>query len=211
MRPGEFRGDVAEFGKGSWKCRTKSASVDSILLTRLPIYFAAQDSPFVTEKTREIYFEVKVTKIGQGSGTDEASLALGFCAQPYPSWRLPGWERGSLGVHSDDGRRYVNDSFGGKDFTSAFKKGETVGLGMEFRVPDSGSGKSINKSAVDVFFTRNGQRAGGWSLHEELDEASGEVEGLEGDYDLYGGIGTFGAVEFEVNFARERWMYQPPL
>jgi hypothetical protein len=33
---------------------------------------------------------------------------------------------------------------------------------------------------------------GGWDLHEEVDADSGGVEGLEGDYDLYGAIGLFG-------------------
>ncbi|KAL9115998.1 MAG: hypothetical protein Q9227_000366 [Pyrenula ochraceoflavens] len=210
VRPAEFAGDIAEFSNGFWKGRTKSGSKDSILLTRLPLYFAAQDSPLDTERTKSIYFEVKIAKIGRGRGSDEASLAIGFCAQPYPTWRLPGWERGSLGVHSDDGRRYVNDSWGGKDFTIAFKAGETIGLGMEFKVPRcDGDETQSRKADVEVFLTRNGSRAGGWNLQEELDEASGDIEGLTGDYDLYGGIGTFGSVEFEVSFAREHWLYQP--
>jgi len=39
---------------------------------------------------------------------------------------MPGWQRGSLAVHGDDGRKYINDSWGGKDFTSSFKEGETL-------------------------------------------------------------------------------------
>jgi hypothetical protein len=38
-------------------------------------------------------------------------------------------------VHGDDGRRFVNDTWGGKDFTAKFVEGETVGIGMEFSVP----------------------------------------------------------------------------
>ena len=74
--------------------------------------------------------------MGSGRRSEEAGIAVGYCAKPYPGWRLPGWERASLGVHGDDGRRFVNDSYGGKDFTKAFKPGETVGIGMELTVPE---------------------------------------------------------------------------
>ncbi|KAJ4290767.1 hypothetical protein N0V88_006516 [Collariella sp. IMI 366227] len=39
-------------------------------------------------------------------------LSLGFTALPYPSFRMPGWHRGSLAIHGDDGHRYVNDAYG---------------------------------------------------------------------------------------------------
>lgn len=68
-------------------------------------------------------------------GRGENGVALGYCAKPYPTWRLPGWERASLGVHGDDGRRFVNDTWGGKDFTAKFVEGETVGIGIDFGVP----------------------------------------------------------------------------
>lgn len=64
----------------------------------------------------------------------DTAVAVGFVGCPYPGFRLPGWNRGSLGVHSDDGRRYCNDSYGGKDFTMPFREGEVVGIGMCFRV-----------------------------------------------------------------------------
>ena len=66
----------------------------------------------------------------------ESGIAVGFCAKPYPGWRLPGWERASLGVHGDDGRRFVNDTWGGKDFTTEFRPGESVGIGMIFDTPN---------------------------------------------------------------------------
>jgi hypothetical protein len=45
-------------------------------------------------------------------------------------------------VHGDDGRRFVNDTWGGKDFTTKFIEGETVGIGIEFGVwvADAGAG-----------------------------------------------------------------------
>lgn len=206
VKPPEFSGDISKLEEGKWRGRTKTASKDSILLSQLPLYFAAQDSPMYTERPRTAYFEVKVLQVGQTDNGDQAALALGFCAQPYPSWRLPGWERGSLGVHGDDGRRYVNDSWGGQDFTNPFKASETVGIGITFTIPQENTNSL--RAPSTVFFTRNGQKVGGWDLNEQLDAVSGEVKGLEGDYDLYAGIGTFGQIEFEATFAPERWLYR---
>jgi hypothetical protein len=106
----------------------------------------------------------------------------------------------------------VNDSWGGKQFTDAFKLNDTVGLGMVFRLPEhlnEASGTRGKRLQVDVFFTRNGQREGGWDLHEEVDQEAGGVEGLEGDYDLYGAIGLFGGVDFEVCFDPAGWLWKP--
>lgn len=200
---------------GLWRGLTKQRSQDSCLLSSLPLYFAVADSPFNTGRKKSIYFEVKILRIGGNSGTDESSLALGYCALPYPTWRMPGWERGSLAVHADDGRRYVNNTWGGKDFTSPVQEGETVGLGMTFGIPDSPPEyrelpAEEAKLKVDIFFTRNGKPSGGWSLHEELDAQDDlGVDGLDGLFDLYGAVGTFGDVRFEAAFSSRDWLWQP--
>lgn len=114
-------------------------------------------------------------------------MAVGFVGCPYPGFRLPGWNRASIGVHSDDGRRYCNDSYGGKDFTRPFGVGETVGIGMIFSTAGSGSG-------VDVYFTRDGKKTGGWRLDEETDAELdwNATEGLDGSCDIYAAIGVWG-------------------
>ncbi|OJD35848.1 spry domain-containing protein [Diplodia corticola] len=218
---------------GRYRGRTASGCGDACLWTALPLYSAAAHSPSVTAnagRPKTVYFELRVAGVGgmPGAGNSkntsleeaDAGIALGFVAQPYPAWRLPGWQRGSLGVHGDDGRRYVNDTFGGVDFTTAFAQGDTVGLGMTFGLPRNGpppqygqqqqQQRRPGKCDVQVFFTRNGKRAGGWDLHEELDErAIGGVEGLEGDFDVHGAVGVFGGVEFAVFFNQADWMYRP--
>ena len=212
VRQHEYNGDLDPTGPGRWRGRTVDRNGDCLVLTHLPLYFAAEDSPFMREKRTTIYFEVtlRALRAGPGSDGDSSGFSIGFAAQPYPSWRSPGWERGSLGVFSDDGCRFVNDSWGGRDFTSAITVGETVGLGMIFSLPDQPSAKGGKKSChVEVFFTRNGRHAGGWNLHEETDEESGGVDGLEGDYDLYGAIGLFGGVDFEACFDPAGWLWRP--
>ncbi|KAI9817208.1 MAG: hypothetical protein M1827_001321 [Pycnora praestabilis] len=217
MRPREFSGELLAQAKGSYKAKTKRKSRDALLMTELPLYSVNENSPLATEVRKTIYFEVRVISLGKGRDTEESGLALGFCAQPYPSWRLPGWERGSLGVHGDDGRRYVNDTWGGKDFTQPFKPGQTVGIGMTFSIPDSPPSYDTAPAVatqinVEVFFTRDGKKDGGWNIHEELDAdptQDGGVQGLDGLYDLYGAMGTFGSVEFEVFFDSKDWLWRP--
>lgn len=214
VRPREFNGDLSIMSKGKWRGMARDRNGDCIILTNLPLYFRFENSPFLTEARKNIYFEVKLLSLGAGPGSGEADssgLSIGFVAQPYPTWRSPGWERASLGVFSDDGCRFVNDSWGGKDFIAPFEVGDTIGLGMVFSLPEnintvSGDGAKLK---VDVFCTRNGERVGGWDLHEEVDQESGGVEGLEGDFDIYGAVGLFGGVGFEVCFDRSSWLYRP--
>lgn len=211
VRSKEFNGDLSIMSRGKWKGVARDGNGDCIILTNLPLYFPSEHSPFVTEKRKVIYFEVKLLYLGAGpgNGADSSGLSIGFVAQPYPTWRSPGWERGSLGVFSDDGCRFVNDSWGGKDFIAPFEIGDTIGLGAVFSLPENINTVSASGAKLDVniFCTRNGQRVGGWDLHEEVDQDSGGVEGLEGDFDIYGAIGLFGGVGFEACFDRSSWLY----
>ncbi|KAI9785925.1 MAG: hypothetical protein M1839_008191 [Geoglossum umbratile] len=214
-KPVEYIGDLNSISTGAWRARTPERCPDSCLLSRLPLYSSLNDSPLRTGMRKTIYFELRVLSLGRGGGADESSLAIGFCAQPQPTWRLPGWERGSLGVHGDDGRRYVNDSFGGKDFTAPFEVGQIVGLGMVFSPPDTNQGPNLMEQPqsggvkVEVFFTRDGKKDGGWDLHEQLDaELDESIEGLGGAWDLYAAVGAFGGVEFEVYFDSKDWLWR---
>lgn len=215
LKPREYHGDLSMPSIGTWKGSTRHGSNDSCLITSCPLYFACPDSPWNAREKKTIYFEVNVRSLGSRFSSNESSIALGYCAMPYPTWRLPGWERGSLAVHGDDGRRYVNDTWGGKDFTSAFHAGDTIGLGMSFSVPDLPPGYAVSshtntKLKVEVFFTRNGRLEGGWDLHEELDATKDlGIEGLDGQFDLYGAVGTFGSIEFDCRFNRPDWLWLP--
>ncbi|CAI6339762.1 unnamed protein product [Periconia digitata] len=213
-----YTGDViAQTQAGHWKCRTHVKCNDSSLLTNLPMYCVYNDSPLTTHRPKTIYFELKVQSVGRGGfslSEAEAGIAIGFIAPPYPTFRLPGWQRGSLGIHGDDGRKYINDTFGGTDFTTTFLSGDVVGIGMTFAPPknppsyeQSQQGKILD---IDVFFTRNGVREGGWDGNEELDERSvGGTMGLRGECDLFPAVGVFGGVDFEVFFHPSQWLYNP--
>ena len=214
QRPREYSGSLDSRGLGHWRGTTRDGCRDCSLLSSLPLYFAEIDSPSDSGMDKTVYFELKILSIGSRSYTGESALAIGYCAVPYPTWRMPGWERGSFAVHSDDGRRYVSDPDGGVDFTSPFRVGETVGLGIRFAVPAS---KGMDPAPApthgpdgEVYFTRNGRRTAGWNVHEETDAAKefGAL-GIDGTYDLFGAIGVYGSVSFEAVFDPRLWLFRP--
>ena len=215
MKPKEYKGDLLQPDKGAWKGSTRSGAADSCLISSAPLFFAMGDAPVKLGQKKTIYYEIEITSLGRGQQNEECSIAIGYCAMPYPTWRMPGWERGSLAVHSDDGCRYVNDTWGGKDFTKPFKVGDTVGLGMTFSVPEvpENSPDASRQPAslhTEVLFTRNGEKDGNWNLHEELDAKTDQgVDGLDGKFDLYAAIGIFGGAEFKINFQRQNWLLLP--
>lgn len=55
-------------------------------------------------------------------------VALGRAAKPYPEFRLPGWHRESVGLHSDDGNKFFDNSYGGASYSSPLKQGDTVSV-----------------------------------------------------------------------------------
>lgn len=182
-------------GVGETHVRTTNTCKDTIFLSDTPLYIPSGSLP------RTIYYELKVLSV---DNSGDSGIAIGFLAPPYPSWRLPGWHRASLAVHGDDGRRYVDNSYGGQEFTSSFSSGDVVGIGMVFSAPIYRGGKNT----VAVFFTRNGRKEGGWDLHEERDRdrEEGDVFGLEGMHDILAAVGCFGRIEFEVRFRDVLWM-----
>lgn len=198
MEPTGFNGKLNWLGPGHWEGQTASNSPDRCIIGYPPLYAVNIHDPTATGQPKTIYYEVKIRPDSR-----TVNVGFGFTALPYPSFRMPGWHRGSLAVHGDDGRKYINDRWGGKDFTTEFRRGESYGIGMTF-TPMGG-----HKPRVEVFFTRNGVRAGGWDLNEETDaEQDLPVVGLEGFHDLSCAIGSFDGASFEVIFEPSRWMYK---
>lgn len=76
--------------------------------------------------TRCHYYEVEIIDAGE-----KCYIALGLARQDYPKNRHPGWSRGSVAYHADDGKLFqgsgVGDAFGPRCF-----KGDVMGCGIMF-------------------------------------------------------------------------------
>lgn len=76
--------------------------------------------------TRCHYYEVEIVDAGE-----KCYIALGLARQDYPRNRHPGWSRGSVAYHADDGKIFhgsgVGDAFGPRCF-----KGDVMGCGIMF-------------------------------------------------------------------------------
>lgn len=205
-----FHGTITPAASNTWAIRTDARNYDNTVTAQPPLYVAARDDPRGAGRPKTVYFEVRLLRdLGHDAG-----VGIGFVALPYPAFRMPGWHRGSLAVHSDDGHRYVNDRWGGNDFVKPWgKKGEVVGIGMTFAAPGvNGKGKAVgsgNAIEVEVFFTRNGKVEGKWDVNEQRDlDRDLEPVGVQGFHDLLAAVGSFQKTEFEVVLEPGRWAYK---
>ncbi|KFA60371.1 hypothetical protein S40285_08611 [Stachybotrys chlorohalonatus IBT 40285] len=198
MEPAGFSGKLSWLGTGRWQVQTLKNSPDRCIISYPPLYAVSEHDPTRFGVPKTIYYEVKIR-----GDSPTVYLAMGFSALPYPSFRMPGWHRGSLAVHGDDGHKYINDRWGGKSFTDEFRRGDTYGIGMRL-APSGGT-----MPQVTIFFTKNGAPAGEWDLHEETDaEQDLPVTGLEGFHDLCCSVGTYDGIYFDVVFEPSQWLYK---
>ncbi|GAA5848572.1 hypothetical protein JCM5353_003274 [Sporobolomyces roseus] len=92
-------------------------------------------------KLNEVYYwECKMFEKPLGT-----NISIGLATKPYPSFRLPGWNRFSVGYHSSDGFRSHNFPFTSTSYGPPLLEGDTLGVGYR---PRTGT----------VFFTRNGKK-----------------------------------------------------
>jgi hypothetical protein len=122
------------------------------------------------------YFEITVEKAGP-----EVVMAIGLCTRPYPIFRMPGWNKFSVGYHSDDGHKFCDDATGGQPFGPSWNIGDTIGCGY---CPETGN----------VIFTKNGINLGY------------AFSGL-GRHHYFASIGVDGPAIIHVNFGKQPFKY----
>uniref|UniRef100_A0A1B6GLK8 B30.2/SPRY domain-containing protein n=1 Tax=Cuerna arida TaxID=1464854 RepID=A0A1B6GLK8_9HEMI len=127
--------------------------------------------------TTSHYFEIEIVDPGEN-----CFIAIGLTEKDYPKNRLPGWDKGSIAYHADDGKVFIGCGVGEK-FGPKCYKGDTMGCGISFPVPlnqrthnlsleeskrqhevrneRASQDVKINGSDfVEVFFTKNGTMVG---------------------------------------------------
>ena len=128
-------------------------------------------------KINEVYYwEAKIfTK------PESTNVALGLTSKPYPSFRLPGWSKFSVGFFSADGFKAHNYPFTTQSYGPAFLQGDVIGVGYR---PRSGT----------VFFTRNGKK---------LEDA---FVGLY-RHNMFPTVGADGAAEVHINLGQAGFVF----
>jgi len=135
--------------------------------------------------TRSHYFEIEIMDPGSN-----CYIAIGLARKNYPKHRHPGWNKGSIAYHADDGKVFMGSGVG-DPFGPRCNKGDIMGCGVlfprdfEFRSDseeeaeqpqevvyslgeetDSGDEEDYwqpqqkQGEEVQVFFTRNGKVIG---------------------------------------------------
>ncbi|OAD79118.1 hypothetical protein PHYBLDRAFT_99904, partial [Phycomyces blakesleeanus NRRL 1555(-)] len=163
-----------------------------IVSSRTEIQFSFGESCVQTNlplpRNQDVYYwEAKIFEKPR-----QTVIAVGVATKPYPHWRLPGWNRHSVGYFSDTGRKHINNPFQGKPFGSGFSQGDVIGVGYRHRTGT-------------VFFTRNGRRLEDactglrWNLFPTI--------GANGPCEVHVNLGQMGFVFVEANV--KKWGLAP--
>lgn len=172
----------------------KKRCPDSTILSQVPLYLARYHHPSGANPTVVIGYHLSIAGLPLDG---DSIVAMGFACVPYPQYRLPGWHRGSLAIHSDDGRRYCNDGYGGIEFTRPFSQGDQLALALVMRWVTVPGGAGMVES--EVVFVRNGRREGGWMVREEVESGRPDPKiGLLGERDIFAAVGVSGGKGVEV-------------
>ncbi|KAJ3719868.1 concanavalin A-like lectin/glucanase domain-containing protein [Lentinula raphanica] len=187
---------IQEKGVSAWSFEPDFETVNSLLvharteITFLPDPASAScvQSNLPLPKLNEVYYwEVKMFDLPEST-----NVAIGLATKPYPSFRLPGFNRYSIAYHSN-GDKSHNYPFTAQNFGSPLKEGDVLGVGYR---PRSGT----------VFFTRNGRKMedaftglNRWNLFPTI--------GADGPCSVHVNLGQAGFVFVEANV--KKWGLAP--
>ncbi|KAI7894478.1 concanavalin A-like lectin/glucanase domain-containing protein [Mucor mucedo] len=107
-------------------------------------------------------------------------VSVGVATKPFPSWRLPGWNRYSIGYFSNNGTKCFSTPFNSKPYGMPYKHGDVIGVGYKHRTGT-------------IFFTKNGRK---------LEEA---YSGLR--WNLFPTIGANGPCQVHVNLGQMGFVF----
>jgi len=187
---------IQEKGVSAWSFEPEYEALTPVLvharteLTFLPDPFSSSSvqSNLPIPKLNEVYYwEVKMFDL-----PPTTNVAVGLATKPYPTFRLPGWNRYSVAYHSNGDKSY-NYPFTASPFGPALREGDVLGIGYR---PRQGT----------VFFTRNGRKTeeaftglSRWNLFPTV--------GADGPCSVHVNLGQAGFVFIEANV--KKWGLAP--
>ena len=99
---------------------------------------------FCLDRTNH-YFEMEILSCGR-----EGWLAIGLAKTTYPLHRHPGWNKGSIGYHADNGHLYKEKGHG-EVFGPTCTEGDRMGCGVRFSLlEDPACTSSDSDSDMDI-------------------------------------------------------------
>lgn len=187
---------IQEKGVSAWSFDPEYEALTPVLvharteLTFLPDPLSASSvqSNLPIPKLNEVYyFEVKMFDL-----PSTTNVAVGLATKPYPTFRLPGWNKYSVAYHSNGDKSY-NYPFTASPFGPSLREGDVLGVGYK---PRTGT----------VFFTRNGRKTeeafsglSKWNLFPTI--------GADGPCSVHVNLGQAGFVFIEANV--KKWGLAP--
>ncbi|KAI8970616.1 concanavalin A-like lectin/glucanase domain-containing protein [Pilobolus umbonatus] len=153
---------------------------DVYVAGRTEIQFMHGESSIQTNLPLPRHQEVYYWEAKMYDKPDSTMVSVGVATKPYPTWRLPGWNRYSIGYFSTDGHKYFASPFNGKSYGTPFRHGDVVGVGYRHRTGT-------------IFFTVNGRR---------LEDA---YTGLR--WNLFPTIGANGPCQIHVNLGQSGFVF----
>ncbi|KAG1469388.1 hypothetical protein G6F56_003283 [Rhizopus delemar] len=141
-------------------------------------FLCLKDVDSTNQSATHHYFEITVCQVL----SNETVIAIGLSTRPYPIFRMPGWNKYSVGYHSDDGHKFCDDATGGQEYGPSWGPGDTIGCGY---CPEWGQ----------VYFTKNGLR---------LDTAFTHLS----SHHYFPSVGVDGPATLKVNFGQYPFQYQ---
>ncbi|XP_067832883.1 SPRY domain-containing protein 3 isoform X1 [Heptranchias perlo] len=127
--------------------------------------------------TRSHYFEVEIVDPGE-----KCYIALGLARKDYPKNRHPGWSRGSVAYHADDGKLFqgsgVGDPFGPRCY-----KGDIMGCGIMFPRDYILDSDADSDDCVDAAEVKPKQRRVRNIMYFNDEDEEDDGEEMEQEYD----------------------------
>ena len=142
------------------------------------------------------YFEMEILASGK-----EGWLALGLAKSTYPLHRHPGWNKGSVGYHADNGQLYKEKGIG-EAFGPPCSEGDIMGCGIHFPVETDVSENSKQDAAAVASQLDSGSEF-------EYDSDRDILYGFEEDEELEDEFSYDSEDDYEELFEkslRQRWM-----
>ncbi|XP_064634542.1 SPRY domain-containing protein 3-like isoform X2 [Lineus longissimus] len=119
--------------------------------------------------TTNHYFEIEVVDPGES-----CYIAIGLARRDYPKHRHPGWNKGSIAYHADDGKIFIGSGVG-DPFGPRCHKGDIMGCGILF--PRDYSSELDSDGSQDA--SPDGSESPDDLLELELDSESEDEEWWE--------------------------------